>query len=258
MNPFFFGRSQSQLYGVYHPPISQPARSEGVLLCYPFGQEYMRAHRAFRQIAMLLGKLGYPVMRFDYFGTGDSAGACEEVSIKQWISDIHTAAEEFKYLANLEKVSLVGLRLGGALAAIASQEKNNFERIVMWDPVLSGQQYCDEIVSYMTHQQKLKVLPDFSSDFFMNGFPLTRLFRQEMIDLIDLSQPAHYLAKKYLLFYSSEQSHFMSIKKNFETHALSFESSFVLSPGNWNFVDNFGGVLIPNAIIQAIVQSFNI
>lgn len=257
MNPFFFGDSHRQLYGVYHPPAGQPMRSEGVLLCYPFGQEYMRAHRSFRQLAILLGKRGYPVMRFDYFATGDSAGLCEEASIHQWVEDIHTASEEFRYLANIETVSLVGLRLGAALAAKASERQGAFNRVVLWDPVLSGQQYCDEIVDYIRYQQKLKVLPDFSGDFYMNGFPLLKSFRQEMASLLNLDQCDQYQANRYLLFNSSEQPHFLKLKSHFEQLKLNFESHFAQSPGNWNFVDNFGGVLIPNAIIQAIVQSFN-
>src|SRR5215217_413896 len=77
MNPLYFGSSQKPLYGVYHPPKSQPGRpvrTTGVVLCYPLGQEYMRAHRAFRQLATLLTKSGFPVLRFDYYGTGDSGG----------------------------------------------------------------------------------------------------------------------------------------------------------------------------------------
>ena len=43
MNPFFFGDTGSALYGVHHPPRGSKARSSGVVLCYPFAQEYMRA-----------------------------------------------------------------------------------------------------------------------------------------------------------------------------------------------------------------------
>ena len=53
MTPMYFGSSTSPLYGVYHAPMGHD-RNQGVLLCYPFGQQYMRAHRAFRQMTTQL------------------------------------------------------------------------------------------------------------------------------------------------------------------------------------------------------------
>ena len=78
MNPFFFGSSERPLYGVHHPPRERGPRESGVVLCYPMGQEYMRSHRAFRQLANLLTRKGHHVFRFDYFATGDSSGASGE------------------------------------------------------------------------------------------------------------------------------------------------------------------------------------
>src|SRR5918992_3821916 len=114
MNPFFFGSSQQPLYGVYHPPKARVPRRIGVVLCYPLWQEYMRAHRAFRQLAILLAKAGFPVLRFDYFGTGDSGGDSESGDVAQWTADVCTAIDELKDTAGVRSVSLVGLRVGAA------------------------------------------------------------------------------------------------------------------------------------------------
>ena len=82
MRPFYFGDSEEALYGVYHSPQGEH-RDEGVVLCAPFGQEAMRTHRALRQLATLLTKRGYHVLRFDYRGTGDSALDIYEVDFLQ-------------------------------------------------------------------------------------------------------------------------------------------------------------------------------
>ena len=81
MNPFYFGDSSRRLFGIYHPPKGQSPRSHGIVLCCPFGQEYMRSHRAFRQLANLLSRRGFHVFRFDYHGTGDSDGESTEASV---------------------------------------------------------------------------------------------------------------------------------------------------------------------------------
>ena len=45
--PFFFGPAECALFGVYHPPRVQRNAAVGVVLCPPWGQEAIRAHRGF-------------------------------------------------------------------------------------------------------------------------------------------------------------------------------------------------------------------
>jgi alpha/beta superfamily hydrolase len=119
MNPIFFGPSERQLYGVYHPPRGAP-RDLGVLLCYPAPQEYMRTHWAMRRLATLLSQRGFHVLRFDYYATGDSAGESSEAALGTWSRDIGLAASELRDVAGVGTVSAVGLRLGATLAAQAT------------------------------------------------------------------------------------------------------------------------------------------
>ena len=70
---FFFGNPGSPLYGSYESPSASVRRDCGIVLCYPLMAEYLRSHRAFRQLAVRLAEAGFPVLRFDYFGSGDSA-----------------------------------------------------------------------------------------------------------------------------------------------------------------------------------------
>ena len=67
-----------------------------MVLCYPWGSEYIHAHRALRQLATRLSMAGFHTLRFDYFGTGDSAGEMEDADLGVWEDDIETAIEELK------------------------------------------------------------------------------------------------------------------------------------------------------------------
>ena len=87
------------------------------MLCYPWGQEYLRAHRSMRLLADMIAARGCDVLRFDYSGTGDSGGDATTASFVEWESDIETAIDELKDMAGVSRVSLVGLRLGATLAA---------------------------------------------------------------------------------------------------------------------------------------------
>ena len=135
MNPLFFGSSDGPLYGVYHAPKSRTGRRTGVVLCYPFGQEYMRAHRAFRQVALLLAKSGFHVFRFDYRGTGDSSGDGEDFTLAGAVDDTVQAIEELQDMADVESVALVGLRLGGLTAARVAEAHENVTHLVLWDAI---------------------------------------------------------------------------------------------------------------------------
>ena len=44
------------------------------MLCYPWGSEYIYAHRSLRLLAQRRAAAGIHTLRFDYFGTGDSDG----------------------------------------------------------------------------------------------------------------------------------------------------------------------------------------
>ena len=105
MHPFYFGDTDRPLFGVYHPPGSQAVHDVGVLLCYPGAEEYMSIHWAFRRLAVMLSKSGFHVLRFDYFGTGDSSGEFTEANILQWQADIRAAVAELRDMASTKRIS---------------------------------------------------------------------------------------------------------------------------------------------------------
>src|SRR5260370_14942555 len=122
-------------------------RRGGVRICQPSGHEYINSHRALRELAARLAEAGFPVLRFDYYGCGDSSGHSEEGSISLWMEDISTALAELRTRAGLSKVYIVGLRLGGSLAAIAGTQSNDVEGLVLWDPVVNGKNHFQEMLS---------------------------------------------------------------------------------------------------------------
>src|SRR5262245_11041326 len=110
MTPMFIGSGGRRLFSVFQP--SGRARGRAALLCYPWGHEYIFAHRSLSHLAFALNRAGYDVLRFDYFGTGDSAGELEDADIDGWLADIDTAAEELMEVSGAKRLTLVGLRFG--------------------------------------------------------------------------------------------------------------------------------------------------
>jgi alpha/beta superfamily hydrolase len=163
--PLHFGDSKEPLFGVLSEPRPGAERGHGVVMCPPIAQEHVRAHWAFRQVAAALARAGFHVLRFDWFGVGDSAGAMANATVDRWVVDVETAAQELKDAAGIRKVSLIGLRLGAALAALAAPRVKPGV-VVLWDPVLDGRRYLEDLRALQT-----KVIADDRRFWFR--WPLT-------------------------------------------------------------------------------------
>jgi hypothetical protein len=136
--PFYFGPEQA-LFGLFH----------AVLLCPPLGQDQIRCHRLYRQLAQALAAEGMAVLRFDYYGTGDSAGDSADVDWHRCMADTVIAANELRARSGTDCVVAFGARLGGSMA-LASAAPARAAGIVAWDPVLDGLSYVTQLDAMQT------------------------------------------------------------------------------------------------------------
>jgi uncharacterized protein len=143
MKPLFLGHAGRRLYGVYHP--AERVSRHGVVLCYPAVQEYSAAHGAFRRLAGMLARDGHHVLRFDYYGMGDSAGDSADATPLSSVEDVAQAAQELREFSGARELSLVGMRLGAAAALLASAAGLQVRQLVLWEPVILGKPYVREL-----------------------------------------------------------------------------------------------------------------
>ena len=266
MTPSYFGRSGRALFGLYHPPAGRPARSRGVLLCGPMGHEGIRAHRALRQLALLLSRARYHVMRFDYFGCGDSYGDGADGHAAQWIEDIGTAAAELKDSAGVSKISLVGLRYGAALAAQAARGRRDLDCLVLWDPVVSGAEHLRELramhreLMYEEAGDRLVALDRLPAQDLpeeIMGFPLTRRCRRELEDL-DLTTMGALPVRRVALVVSAPSDEYERLRLHLQgVRGPGADTTFSHVPAAWNSDAAMNHSLVPMDLLQAIVTSLS-
>jgi uncharacterized protein len=140
MTPFHFGSRQRRLFGCYEPAQENFGKVRAVLLCYPAGNEHIFAYRTMRLLAARLVQAGFHVLRFDYFGTGDSYGDTGEGDLASWCGDIETAIEELKEITGATNVNLAGLRLGANLSArVAAYRSKDVSKLVLWEPLTADE-----------------------------------------------------------------------------------------------------------------------
>jgi alpha/beta superfamily hydrolase len=261
MEPFYFGKPSKLLFGNYHPPQGARIRDIGVVLCYPMGQEYIRSHRAFLQLAKLLSSNGFHVLRFDFYGCGDSEGNCNDGNINQWLADISIAVNELRSGCDVKHICLVGLRLGAAMSIIAGSKIDGVKGIIIWDPIVNGKQYLDELKHL--HMQwlegsfaKSQIRPKGKDYDEILGFVLTDSLKEELenLNLLKLRQkPADYI----LIVESRQVASNSLLKEHLDSIGVNLQYKHISSPKVWVKVkenDENSNGLVPIKILQFIVS----
>lgn len=196
MHPYYFGRGGRRLFGVYESAVLRAPTQRGVVLCHPWGAEYLHAHRTVRLLAKELSSQ-FHTLRFDYYGTGDSAGESPEGTLTQWEADIGSAINELRDTSGAESIALIGLRLGASLAAtVAAKRPRDVNELVLWDPILSGAEYLERL--HLVGEPASKYIVPGSTDRSVNGFPLTEVLEAELKD-IDLPAVLNILEMRTLI-----------------------------------------------------------
>jgi dienelactone hydrolase len=142
----YFDSGPHRLFGWYHPPGGGRTRAIGVVVCNPFGYESICGHRSVRAFAESIASLGIPVLRFDYAGTGDSAdhaAGADQLAI--WTRDIIAAVAELQRISGVRQVCLLGIRIGGLLAALASRQCPAIAGLALVAPIVNGRRYVREL-----------------------------------------------------------------------------------------------------------------
>ena len=132
-------------FGWLHTPTTHISDA-AVLLCPALGWDGLHAHHGFRLLADQFAASGYPALRFQYPGTGDSRdlGAAEE-SWAAWQHSVHAAADWLRAQTGASRLILVGLRIGAALATLAAEQRADVGGLVLLAPVLRGKSYMRQL-----------------------------------------------------------------------------------------------------------------
>lgn len=182
--PFYFGPGR-ELFGFYHPAAA--VTRTAVLLCPPFGVEQIRCHRLYRQLAHGLAENGFPVLRFDYFGSGDSAGDSQAFEWSRCLADVVSAANELRSRHGGGRMLAFGARLG-ANAALAAAQAARLDGVVAWDAITDGSALVRQ---YDRMQQALKLdlnrfeaaRPELDVSTQWPGFEISARLRAQLTEL---------------------------------------------------------------------------
>lgn len=131
--------------GALHRPMGQAARGVAVVLCPPIGRDARCAYRPLFLFAEALAAAGFPVLRYDHLGGGDSMPLEADVDRwPLWVAGVEQAAAFVRAHAGAQRLVLAGLRIGASLAAVAAGAVKP-DGLMLLAPLATGRAWVREL-----------------------------------------------------------------------------------------------------------------
>ncbi len=239
---------ESALFGWLHYLRQQPQKNCAVVICNPMGYEYTHSHRAIRHLADQLSTAGFPTLRFDYHGTGDSPGNDLDADrLRCWQQNIHAAIEFALQTTGCDRICLLGIRMGATLAALVAS-KRIVDSLILWSPCTNGRRYIREmqaIASTAAHHdaQHSEIIE--SAGFLMSQETATA------IKSINLLQQNYQVKRRALIIARDDFAEDTSL---FEHLSTSIAVDQIALPGYADMMAEPQFTIVPTTAIIAIVD----
>ena len=190
-----FRSGDQQVFGVLHVPESTPA--PGIIMCHGFTGHKAETHRLFVEAARDFARNGLAVLRFDFRGSGDSGGEFHEMTVSREIDDARAALDFLTARPEVDpaRVGVLGLSLGGCVAACLAGADERLRALVLWAAV--------------GHLERsfARLAPEFTGDILdMNGWSLGRGFLDDLPNIQPLRQLENYVGPSLVVHGSNDET----------------------------------------------------
>ena len=135
--PIIFYNHNQPLHGILHAPTDPTGPHPAVALFHGFTGTKVEPHRIFVKTARALAATGYYALRFDFRGSGDSAGDFADMTISGEVSDAIKSLDILAAMPGIDanRLGILGLSMGGCVAALVSGQDPRVKSTVMWAPL---------------------------------------------------------------------------------------------------------------------------
>jgi uncharacterized protein len=158
----FPNRAGERLFGILHQPAVPREAGVAIVLLSPGVKMRVAPHRLYNKMAARFVALGYPVLRFDFNGLGDSEGEIQEtlladfygsVQVGRYVADTVDAMDWMQQTHGISRFIAAGL-CGGALTGLlaADRDPRIISLVGLGIPVILDGSHID-FSKYMTDAQ---------------------------------------------------------------------------------------------------------
>lgn len=135
--PVAFSMDEGFVSGVLHLPPEAEGPVPAVLFCHGFTGHQMENHRLFVTLARRFAAAGIAALRVDFRGSGNSWGEFSFMSIETEVADALAALRFLRADERIDaqRVGVLGISLGGCVAAITSGRAADLKATALLAPV---------------------------------------------------------------------------------------------------------------------------
>lgn len=152
--PIYLNDGASPTFGFFHHAPERSSTGVAVLLCPPFGWDEICSYRSRRDWACDLAGAGFPTLRVDFPGTGDSVGTPRDSGrLAAWTAAVGSAASRLRALASADRVAAIGIGLGGLVVCNALGEDAPIDEIVLWGTPARGRVLVRELRAFASLEE---------------------------------------------------------------------------------------------------------
>ena len=127
-------------------------RRPTVVFIHGFSANRLEVGSSFVHMSRLLESSGIASVRFDLSGHGESDGAFFDITITGEIAEARSVVQTVRTLdfADPSRVGLLGMSMGGVVAAIVAAEEPGIRAVCLWSPA------ADHAWSTVPHRTRLQ------------------------------------------------------------------------------------------------------
>ena len=134
-----FAVGSERLKGVLHTPEKCPASGNaGIVFLHGWSGCRLGPHRMFVHAARRFAGLGFPCLRFDFRGRGESGGATRDTTIPTMIDDAIAAIDVLQKHAGTPRVILAGICSGAKVAIGTAAGERSVDGLILWSAEMIG------------------------------------------------------------------------------------------------------------------------
>ncbi len=172
-------------FGWLHRGLPNTGTGVAVLICPPLYRDALDSYHSLRLLADEFAAAGYPTLRFNYPGTGDSCDAENPDLWAAWRQSLSHAADWLRTVTGARQLVLAGLRLGATLATLAAASRDDVAGLILLAPVLRGRSYIRQLlIEAQLHDQAVaSTKTDLGLDFHELYFNAEAMSQINQVDL---------------------------------------------------------------------------
>lgn len=157
IQPQFIEGVKGELFCNYIVANDNKHPGHAILILPPFAEEMNKSRHMLATMAYMAAELGYDVLSFDLFGTGDSQGEFGDSSWEIWVDNISTILGWLKD-KNITTITIIAARSGSLfIESLLQNSPLNIDKIILWQPVANGGLFLNQFI-------RLKLAADMIGD----------------------------------------------------------------------------------------------